>query len=53
VSVSKALEDKIPAGEILMEGLIAAMEEVGRRFEAGDYFVPEMLISARAMKTGL
>ncbi len=53
VSVQKALEDKIPAGEILKDGLIAAMGEVGRRFEAGDYFVPEMLISARAMKIGL
>ncbi len=53
VSVRKALEDNIPAGEILKEGLIAAMEEVGHRFEAGEYFVPEMLISARAMKIGL
>jgi 5-methyltetrahydrofolate--homocysteine methyltransferase len=33
--------------------MIAAMSEVGRRFEAGDYYVPEMLISARAMKAGL
>ena len=38
---------------ILKEGLIAAMAEVGRRFEAGDYFVPEMLIAARAMQGGL
>jgi 5-methyltetrahydrofolate--homocysteine methyltransferase len=29
------------------------MSEVGNRFEAGEYFIPEMLISARAMKAGL
>jgi 5-methyltetrahydrofolate--homocysteine methyltransferase len=33
--------------------MIAAMKEVGKRFEEGDYFVPEMLIAARAMKGGL
>jgi 5-methyltetrahydrofolate--homocysteine methyltransferase len=32
--------------------MIPAMAEVGRRFECGDYFVPEMLIAARAMKAG-
>jgi len=53
LSIQKALADNLPAGQILTEGLIAAMEEVGRRFEIGEYFVPEMLIAARAMKTGL
>ena len=38
---------------ILQEGMIAAMKEVGRLFEEGDYFVPEMLIAARAMQSGL
>lgn len=38
---------------LLNEGMIAAMAEVGRRFEEGSYYVPEMLISARAMKAGL
>src|SRR5512133_1322074 len=33
--------------------MIAAMSEVGNRFEAGEYYVPEMLIAARAMKEGL
>lgn len=33
--------------------MIPAMDEVGRRFEAGEYFVPELLISARAMKASL
>lgn len=51
--VSDALEQGIDADEILKKGLIAAMSEVGRRFEEGEYYVPEMLISARAMKAGL
>jgi 5-methyltetrahydrofolate--homocysteine methyltransferase len=39
--------------QILKIGLISAMEEVGRRFESGEFFVPEMLVSARAMKSAL
>jgi 5-methyltetrahydrofolate--homocysteine methyltransferase len=38
---------------ILNKALIAAMDEVGKRFEEGDFFVPEMLIAARAMQAGL
>ena len=33
--------------------MIPAMDEVGKRFECNDYFVPELLIAARAMKTSL
>ena len=51
--VHKALDAKIKADEILSTGLIAAMKEVGDRFEAGDFYVPEMLIAARAMQAGL
>lgn len=51
--VKKAIAVKAPAEQILKEGLISAMAEVGRRFECGDFFVPEMLIAARAMKSGL
>jgi len=40
-------------GSILSEGLIAAMDEVGRRFSAGETFVPEMLLAAQAMKCGM
>lgn len=38
---------------ILNEGLISAMDEVGKQFSAGDLFVPEMLMAAHAMKGGL
>jgi 5-methyltetrahydrofolate--homocysteine methyltransferase len=51
--VKSALAAGVNAGVILNEALIAAMDEVGRRFEDGDFFVPEMLIAARAMQAGL
>jgi 5-methyltetrahydrofolate--homocysteine methyltransferase len=51
--VHQALAENIPPEKILTEGLITAMSEVGRLFEKGEFYVPEMLISARAMKGGL
>jgi 5-methyltetrahydrofolate--homocysteine methyltransferase len=51
--VNEALESDVEAPVILRQGLIPAMAEVGRLFEAGEYFVPEVLIAARAMKAGL
>ncbi|RPH57132.1 MAG: cobalamin-binding protein [Chloroflexi bacterium] len=51
--VQAALDAGLEPGTILAEGMIAAMKEVGRLFEEGDYFVPEMLIAARAMQAGL
>lgn len=51
--VQAALDTGIKAPVILNEGMIAAMGEVGRLFEEGEYFVPEMLIAARAMQAGL
>ena len=47
------LAEKVNAQEILNEGLIAGMSEVGDRFKCGDYFVPEMLIAARAMQSSM
>lgn len=51
--VQSALEAGLEPGQILADGMIAAMKEVGRRFEEGDFYVPEMLIAARAMQAGL
>jgi 5-methyltetrahydrofolate--homocysteine methyltransferase len=51
--VQQALDDGVAADQILHNGLIDAMREVGRMFEEGEYFVPEMLIAARAMKAAL
>ncbi|HEY5526683.1 MAG TPA: cobalamin-dependent protein [Candidatus Anoxymicrobiaceae bacterium] len=44
-----ALEAGIPAVDIMNLGLIEAMSVVGERFENKEYFVPEVLVSARAM----
>ncbi|HBX69111.1 MAG TPA: cobalamin-binding protein [Chloroflexi bacterium] len=51
--VQAALAADVPAADLLHKALIPAMGEVGRLFEDGEYFVPEMLIAARAMKAGL
>ena len=51
--VQKALDAGVGPADILNQGMIAAMGEVGRLFEEGEYFVPEMLIAARAMQKGL
>jgi 5-methyltetrahydrofolate--homocysteine methyltransferase len=39
--------------DLVIERMIPAMDEVGRRFEAGEFYVPELLISGRAMKGAL
>lgn len=51
--VRAALAEGMSANTLLQDALIKAMGEVGRRFEEGEYYVPEMLISARAMQAGL
>jgi 5-methyltetrahydrofolate--homocysteine methyltransferase len=51
--VAAALAQGLGAGKILNEGMVPAMTEVGRLFEEGEYFVPEMLICARAMQAGM
>lgn len=51
--VIQALEEKISAEEILNEGLISAMMVVGNKFKNNEIYIPEMLIAARAMSTGL
>ncbi|HVQ01589.1 MAG TPA: B12-binding domain-containing protein, partial [Candidatus Thermoplasmatota archaeon] len=51
--VSRALAEGIDPVTVLNESMVAAMAEVGRLFEEGEYYVPEMLIAARAMQSGL
>ncbi len=48
-----ALEAGTDPTELLGKYMIPAMDEVGKRFECNEYFVPELLIAARAMKTSL
>ena len=51
--VQKALDQGLAPSEVLQGGLIAGMDEVGRDFKAGELFVPEVLIAARAMHAGM
>ena len=51
--VQKAIDDGTDAKDILDKGLIAGMNEVGRRFKANEFYVPEVLIAARAMHWGM
>jgi len=51
--VNKGLEEGLGCESMLYDALIPSLEEVGARFERGDYFVPEMLIAARAMQGAL
>ena len=51
--VQAELSSGVSAEVILKDALIKAMDEVGKRFEEGEFFVPEMLIAARAMQAGL
>jgi len=51
--VQQALDQGMAPGEILSGGLIAGMDEVGKDFKAGELFVPEVLIAARAMHAGM
>ncbi|MGA2617705.1 MAG: corrinoid protein [Thermoguttaceae bacterium] len=48
-----ALAAGVDPSQLVQKYMIPAMDEVGKRFECNDYFVPELLIAARAMKTSL
>lgn len=51
--VQAALDEGLEPETILNDGMVAAMAEAGQLFEDGEFFVPEMLIAARAMKAGM
>ena len=51
--VERALKKDLSAKDILENGLLVGMNEVGVRFKAGDMFVPEVLMSAEAMQGGM
>ena len=46
----QALAEGVDPLELINNSMVKAMDEVGRRFECDEYFVPELLLSARAMK---
>jgi len=48
--VNEALAENVPVGDIISNGLIAGMAVVGEKFKNNEFYVPEVLIAARAMK---
>jgi 5-methyltetrahydrofolate--homocysteine methyltransferase len=52
-TTEQALAAGVEPLKLVQEFMVPAMGEVGRRFECSEYFVPELLLSARAMKTAL
>jgi len=52
-ATAAAIAEGVPPLTIVNEHLVPAMDEVGRLFECEEYFVPEMLLSARAMKASM
>ena len=51
--VEQAVKEKIPVADILNKGLLAGMGNIGERFKKNEVYVPEVLIAARAMKSGM
>ena len=51
--VTKAIEEQIPAKEILEQGLLRGMDIVGEKFKNNQVYVPEVLVAARAMNMGV
>jgi 5-methyltetrahydrofolate--homocysteine methyltransferase len=51
--VQQALDQNVTPEDVLTGGLVAGMDEVGKDFKAGDLYVPEVLIAARAMHAGM
>jgi 5-methyltetrahydrofolate--homocysteine methyltransferase len=51
--VQEAIDTKIPPSKILSDGLVAGMDVVGDKFRRDELFMPEVLISARAMQAGM
>ena len=51
--VQAAIDEGAPVDQVLNQGLVAGMDVVGAKFKANEFYVPEVLIAARAMKWGM
>jgi len=51
--VQQAQDEGVPVQDILHQGLIAGMDVVGQKFKNNEFYIPEVLIAARAMKGGM
>jgi len=49
----KLVDERVPAVEILNDGLVPGMDVVGKKFKANEFYLPEVLIAARAMKAAM
>ncbi|HPY97846.1 MAG TPA: corrinoid protein [Clostridia bacterium] len=50
--IQQAIDDKMPAKDILNKGLLAGMDIVGEKFKNNELYVPDVLVAARAMNAG-
>lgn len=51
--VQKAVDEGLPAAQILSEGLLSGMNIIGERFKNNEVYVPEVLVAARSMNMGM
>jgi 5-methyltetrahydrofolate--homocysteine methyltransferase len=51
--VEEALDEGVSPEKVLNEGLVAGMDVIGKRFKANEIFMPEVLVAARAMNSGM
>ncbi|MDO4574927.1 MAG: corrinoid protein [Planctomycetia bacterium] len=52
-AVQEGLDAGVPPQELILREMVPAMDEAGRKFEANEFFVPQLMIAARAMKEAL
>ncbi|MBN2030271.1 corrinoid protein [bacterium] len=48
-----AIDQHIEASDVLNKGLLSGMDVVGKRFKKNEFFIPEVMIAAKAMKSGM
>lgn len=51
--VQQAIDERVPAQDVLEKGLFAGMSAIGRKFKHDEVFIPEVLLAVRAMKVGI
>jgi 5-methyltetrahydrofolate--homocysteine methyltransferase len=52
-TTDEALAQKVPVADIINKGLVAGMQVVGQKFKCNEFYIPEVLIAARAMKQSM
>ncbi|HOM82879.1 MAG TPA: B12-binding domain-containing protein, partial [Armatimonadota bacterium] len=52
-TTDEALAQNVPVADIINKGLVAGMQVVGQKFKCNEFYIPEVLIAARAMKQSM